>query len=260
MSKRALPILLLACRAVAFGVGGSILLATDAFADQRHFTVVYEATIEEPGEFELESWVTGQIRKGADHSFSEIDFRHEIEFGVIDRLQASIYLADWSHIRSKQSNGFAFSDAALELVYQAYNPEKAPIGLALYEEIEGGDRIFGSESKVIVQRNFGAIVFAYNATLEAVWQGKELAEREAKFEQSFGGSYKVTRSVSVGAEVLHEIAFPEWSHAERPVISGGPNLCIHEGKWWATFTTLAQFTRAHDEPVFQLRAIVGYAF
>jgi hypothetical protein len=251
MSKRALSIFTFFTLSILGGV---------CFADQRHFTFVYEATIEEPGEFELESWVTGQIRKGADHSFSEIDFRHEIELGVTHKLQASVYLADWSHVSSKENNGFAFSDGALELIYQAYNPEKAPIGLALYQEILGGDQIFGSESKVIVQRNIGAIVLAYNATLEAVWQGKELAEREAKFEQSFGGSLKVNRSVSVGAEFVHEIAFPEWSHAERPVFSGGPNLSIHEGKWWATFTTLAQFTRAHHEPDFQLRAIVGYAF
>jgi hypothetical protein len=248
MSKRALSILLLS------------ILGSVCSADQRHFTFVYEATIEEPGEFELENWVTGQIRKSSDHSFSEIDFRHEIEFGVIDRLQASIYLADWSHISSKQRDGFVFSDAALELVYQVYNPEKAPIGLAIYEEIEAGDQIFGSESKLIVQKNLGSIVLAYNATLEAVWQGKELAEREAKFEESLGGSYQVNRSISIGAELVHETAFPEWSHAERPLISGGPNLSIHEGKWWATFTTLAQFTRARDEPDFQLRAIVGYSF
>src|SRR5438132_8334157 len=147
MTKSALSILLLACRAVAFGVGGSIL-ATSSFADQRHFTFVYEATIEEPGEFELENWVTGQIRKGSNHGFDEVDFRHEIEFGVIDKLQASIYVADWSYVSSKKNNGFVFSDAALELIYQIRNPEKAPIGVAVYEEIEGGDRIFGSESKL----------------------------------------------------------------------------------------------------------------
>src|SRR6266446_5872487 len=203
MTKSARSILLLACRAVAFGVGGSIL-ASVCFADQRHFTFVYEATIEEPGEFELENWVTGQIRKGADHSFSEIDFRHEIEFGVIDRLQASIYLADWSYLNSKENNGFAFSDAALELVYQIRHPEKAPIGLAVYEEIEGGDRIFGSESKLIVQKNF--------ATFEAVWQGREFAEREAEFQESLGGSYEVNRRVSAGVEFVHEIAFPKFSH------------------------------------------------
>jgi hypothetical protein len=260
MSKRALSIFTLACRVVAFGVGGSILLATNAFADQRHFTFVYEVTIEEPGEFELENWLTGQIRKGADHNFSEFDFRHEIEFGVIDKLQASVYLTDWSYVRAKQRNGIVFSDAALELVYQVYNPEKAPIGLALYEEIEGGDRIFGSESKLIVQKNFAPVVLAYNATLEAVWQGRELAEREAEFQQSLGASYEVNHHVSIGAEILREIAFPEWSHAERSVISGGPNISVHAGKWWATFTTLMQFTRAHDEPDFQLRAIAGYAF
>src|SRR5713226_4465274 len=208
MSKFWSSILLLACRAVAFGVGGSIL-ATVCFADQRHFTFVYEATIEEPGEFELENWITGQIRKGSDHGFGELDFRHEIEFGVIDKLQASVYVADWSYVSSKETNGFVFSDAALELVYQIYNPEKAPIGLALYQEIEGGDQIFGSESKLIVQKNVGAIVLAYNATLEAVWQGKELAEREAEFQQSIGASYEVNRCVSIGAEILHEIAFPK---------------------------------------------------
>ncbi|HWY50021.1 MAG TPA: hypothetical protein VNW72_00915 [Chthoniobacterales bacterium] len=259
MSKRALSILSLACRAVALGVGGSILGGVCS-ADQRHFTFVYEATIEEPGEFELESWVTGQIRKGSDHSFSEADLRHEIEFGVIGELQASVYLTDWSYVSSKQRNGFVFSDAALELVYQIYNPEKAPIGLALYKEVEAGDQIFGSESKLIVQKNVGPVLLVYNTTLEAVWQGKELAEHEAKFEQSIGASYQVSRCVSLGAEFVHETAFPEWSHAERPVISGGPNLSIHEDKWWATFTTLAQFTRARDEPDFLLRAIVGYSF
>jgi hypothetical protein len=236
------------------------ILGSVCSAEQRHFTFVYEATIEEPGEFELENWVTGQIRKRSDHGFGEVDFRHEVEFGVIDKLQASVYVADWSYVSSKQSNGFVFSDAALELVYQVYNPEKALFGLALYEEIEAGDRIFGSESKLIVQKNVGAIVLAYNATLEAVWHGKELAEREAEFQQSLGTSYEVNRYVSLGAEILHEIAFPEWSHAERPVISSGPNVSIHAGKWWATFTTLAQFTRARDEPDFQLRVIAGYAF
>jgi len=231
-----------------------------SFADQRHFTFVYEATIEEPGEFELENWVTGQIRKGADHGFSEFDFRHEIEFGVIDKLQASVYLADWSYVSSKQRNGLVFSDAALEIVYQIYNPEKAPLGLAVYEEIEGGDRIFGSESKLLAQENLGPIVLAYNATFEAVWQGKELAEREAEFQQSLGASYEFNRNVSIGAEIVHEIAFPKFSHSERPVISGGPNISFHAGKWWTTLTTVAQFTSARDEPDVQVRAIAGYAF
>ena len=236
------------------------ILGTVCLADQRHFTFVYEATVEEPGELELENWVTGQIRKGSDHGFSELDFRHEIEFGVIDKVQASIYVADWSYVSSKENNGFVFSDAPLELVYQIRDPEKAPIGLAVYEEIEGGDRIFGSESKLIVQKNFATVILAYNVTFEAVWQGREFAEREAEFQQSLGASYEVNRRVSAGVEFVHEIAFPKFSHAERPVISGGPNLSVHTGKWWGTLTALAQFTRARDEPDFQLRAIAGYAF
>ena len=249
MNKFTLSILLL-----------SILAALSAFADPRHFTYVYEATIEEPGDVELENWVTWQTRKPSDHRFQEVDFRDEIEFGLTNKLQASVYLADWSYVRSKKEDGFVFSNAAVELIYQIYNPDKDPIGLSVYEEIEGGDRLFGSESKLIAQKNLGSGVLAYNATLEAIWLGKELAEREAEFKQSIGASCELNRHFSVGVECLHEIAFPEWSRGERPVISGGPNVSIRAGKCWATVTALAQFTRATDEPDFQLRAIVGYTF
>jgi hypothetical protein len=238
----------------------SILPAISAFADPRHFTFIYEATIEEPGEVELENWVTWQTRKPVEHGFQEVDFRHEIEFGLTNKLQASVYLADWSYVNSKKEDGFVFSNAALELIYQIYNPEKDSIGLAVYEEIEGGDRLFGSESKLIAQKNFGRYVLAYNATLEAIWLGKELAEREAAFQQSIGASYELNRHFSIGGEFLNEVAFPGWSRTERPVISGGPNVLIRAGKWWATITGLAQFTRAKDEPDFQLRAIAGYTF
>lgn len=238
----------------------SILPAVSCFADPRHFTYVYEATIEEPGDVELENWITWQTRKPADHGFQEVDFRHEIEFGITNKLQASVYLADWSYVNSKENDGYVFSNAALELIYQIYNPEKDSIGLAVYEEIEGGDRLFGSESKLIAQKNFGPLILAYNATLEAIWQGKELAEREAQFQQSIGASCELNRHFSVGAECLHEIAFPQWSRGERSVISGGPNVLIGAGKWWVTVTGLAQFTRAADAPDFQLRAIAGYTF
>jgi hypothetical protein len=237
-----------------------IFPAISSFADPRHFTYVYEATIEEPGEVELENWITWQTRKPADHGFQEIDFRHEIEFGVTNKLQAGVYLANWSYVHSKPSDRVAFSDAALELIYNICNPEREPIGLAVYEEIEGGDHGFGWESKLIAQKNLGPLVLAYNATLEAIWQGKELAEREAQFQQSIGGSYELNRHFSVGVECMHEIAFPEWSRGEHPVISGGPNVLIHARKWWATITGLAQFTRSPDEPDFQLRAIAGYEF
>jgi hypothetical protein len=61
----------------------------------------------------------------------------------------------------KETNGFTFSDAALELIYQIYNPEKNSFGLAVYEEIEGGNQLWGSGTKLIAQKNFGRGVLAY---------------------------------------------------------------------------------------------------
>jgi len=111
-----------------------------------------------------------------------------------------------------------------------------------------------------VQKNLGRLVVAYNATLEAIWQGEELAEREAEFQQSFGASYQINHGLSIGAECVHEIAFPEWSHREDSVVSGGPNVSVKIGKWWTTITALTQVTRVADEPVVQVRVIAGYAF
>src|SRR5438105_8946689 len=182
----------------------SILPAISCFADPRHFTYIYEATIEELGEVELENWITWQTRKPADHGFQEVDFRHEIEFGVSNKLQASLCLAEWSYVPSKQSDRVVFSDAALELIYNICNPEKEPIGLAVYEEIDGGDHRFGSESKLIAQKNLGPVVLAYNTTLEAIWQRKELAERAAEFQQSIGGSDDLNRHFWGGARAGQE--------------------------------------------------------
>ena len=105
----------------------------------------------------------------------QIDFRHEFEFGITDKFQASIYVADWFYARDPQHSGFTYSDSALELIYNLTNPVVDPVGLSIYEEIKAGDRLFELESKLIAQKNFGRWILAYNATLEAVWEGKRAA-------------------------------------------------------------------------------------
>jgi hypothetical protein len=134
------------------------------------------------------------------------------------------------------------------------------IGLSLYQEVEVGYRFFESESKLIAQKNFGRLTIAYNATLEAIWEGHELEEQEGELQQSLGLSYEINPHVFVGAECLHEIAIPEWEKAERPFFFAGPNFSVRSGRYWATLTALAQLTGAGDEPDVQLRAIFGFSF
>jgi hypothetical protein len=160
----------------------SILPPVYCFAGARHFTFIYEAPTSAPGSFESQNWVTW-LRTTNPQRADQVAFRQEIEIGVTDRLQASIYLADWFYENDPAHSGFTYSDSAIELIYNLTNPVIDPIGLSVYQEYKGGDRLFEWESKLIAQRNLGPLILAYNATLEAVWEGKRLTEREGEFQQ-----------------------------------------------------------------------------
>ena len=97
--------------------------------------------------------------------------RHEIEFGVTDNFQASIYVADWNYHSGSpgEPNGVSYTDTAIELIYNFLNPATHFIGLSGYEEIQAGDRHGELESKLIAQKDFGRLVAVYNLTLEAEW-------------------------------------------------------------------------------------------
>ena len=239
-----------------------ILPATPAFAGSRRFTYVYEVTTSPPGDVEIENWITWKTRKPNDRGFDQVEFRHELEFGITERFQAAIYLADWNYHRGMSAGepGFTLDGSAVELIYNLTNPVADPIGLSIYQEFQGGYRRFESESKLLAQKNFGRFVAAYNATLEAEWEGEDLDEREGEFQQSLGLSFEVNPHFLFGAEFVHEIAFPDWSEAEPGKFFAGPNMSFRRRNYWATVTALAQITRAGDEPDFQVRTIFGFSF
>jgi hypothetical protein len=235
----------------------SILPVTAAWAGARHFTYLYEAPTSAPGTVEMENWVTWR-RTTDPERVGQVDFRHEFEFGVTDKFQASVYVADWSYARDSRHSGFDYSDSAFELIYNFTNPVVDPVGLSIYQEIKAGDRLFELESKLIAQRNFGPLILLYNATLEAVWQGEGLREREGEFQQALGASYEISPRISVGVELLHELVFPDWCDGERiRNVFVGPNVSYRRGNWFATITALAQATNTADEADFQLRTIFG---
>ena len=241
----------------------SILWVTSTSAGVRRFTYIYETTTSPPGGFDVETWVTWRTHTSDDRDFDQVDFRHELEFGVTERLQVALYLADWNYHDgfSVDSVGFSYSDSALELIYNLTNPVIDPVGLSVYQEYKIGDELFEWESKLILQKNFGPLIFAYNATLEAVWEGQDLAEREGELVQSLGASYEFSPRVSAGLELVHETVFPEWSgEGDATNVFVGPNVSVRSGWAFMTITALAQATRTADEPDFQMRTIFGVAF
>ena len=144
------------------------------------------------------------------------------------------------------------------MIYNPTNPVDDPIGVSVYGEVEAGDRLIELESKLIAQKNFGPLILAYNATLEAVWEGNELEEREGEFSQAVGASYEISPRISAGIELLHEFVFPEWRDEEKiRNLFVGANLSYRHRNWFVTVTALAQATDTDDEPDLQVRTIFG---
>src|SRR5437879_11869561 len=163
----------------------SILPSISVFGGVRRFTFLYEANTSARGSLELENWVTWRHATGPGR-FDQVDFRHELEYGVTDKLQASIYLADWFYKSDPEHPGSTYSDTAIELIYNLTNPVVDPVGLSIYGELRAGDRLVELESKLIMQKNFGPLILTSNATTDSVWEGRDLDEREGEFSNALG--------------------------------------------------------------------------
>jgi len=231
----------------------ALLLPSICLAGARHFTFVYEAPTSPAGSIESENWTTTRFSDG----FTEANFRHEIEIGITEHFQASIYFANWDYTR-RENRGAHYDSSSLELIYNLTNPVTDPIGVSLYQEIGGGRRALESETKIIAQKNFGPLILAYNLTLEADWEDESLREHNGEIQQAFGASYELSPRVSVGAEMLHEVLLPAWhsSEAENNFFIG-PNASYRGNRWFATVTALAQTTHTEGEADYQVRLIFG---
>src|SRR5207247_8215196 len=124
-------------------------------------TFIYEAPNSAPGSIESENWITWERVTNPKRS-DQIGFRHEIEIGVTDRFQASIYFVDWSYARDSKQSTFNYSDSAIELIYNLTNPVIDPVGLSLYGEISGVAQRFGLEFTPLAKLNGGPLILGYN--------------------------------------------------------------------------------------------------
>lgn len=241
----------------------SLVLSQSASAIERRFAFTYEATTSPKGSVELENWVTWKHRNNKSGPDSDLfQFRHELEIGVTDRLQFSIYGYNWQYDRHDEEGHKArWENSGFEVIYNLSNPTTDFLGSAVYLEALIGEDEFELEGKLLLQKNFGPLTVAYNAILEATWEGEHYNdERNGEFAQSLGVSYDLNKAFSVGAEVLHEIELPDWSDHNDSVVWAGPNASVRFGRMFVTGTALFQVTDVEEEPDFQVRLVTGFDF
>lgn len=243
-------------------ITGLLGIASHAHAGMRKFTHVYEVTTNPKGSVEYEQWVSWKTSKREDSKFDRLDFRHELELGLTDKLQLGIYLVDWRYQdgRSVSNDRVEYRDTAFELIYNLTNPVKDPLGLALYGEAKIGDQLAVLEAKILLQKDFGPWTVAYNAVVEAEWEGSHYEEDIGVFEQTFGVSYQIVPKFLIGGELVHEVEFEDWEETGDHVVYVGPNFSYRAEKWWVTVTPLFQATELEGEADFFTRLIFGIDF
>jgi hypothetical protein len=252
-----------------------------ARADERFFTYVYESEVLPKGAWEFEQWLT--YRKGfpeGDRDFTQHiwDFREEIEYGMTERLSTALYLnfrQDQVVAREmglEDSSEFSFKGISAELKYQLFNPNKQPVGLALYFEPTYNGNEQELEYKVLLSKNFGdKWILAANAVYEQEWEQEEgETKKESVLEFTAGAAYRLTPHWSVGLEGRYHAVY-EGIGLDDHLGTGwflGPNVHYGSSKWWATFTVLPQIAgnpsdggiNRTEHQTFETRLIVGINF
>lgn len=247
-------------KSTLLAVATALLAMPSADAGQRRFAYNYETLTAPKGTIEFENWVTWKHSDlvGGDDA-DQWQFRHEIEFGVTDRFQLALYVADWNYNEDDdEGHQTRYKGTGLEAIYNLTNPNTDLIGSALYGEVVVGEQMVKLEGKILLEKRFGPVSIVYNAVLEAEWEGEDYHEETGEFQQTFGVSYDVTKNLSVGFEALHEIEMPNWEETESGRFFVGPNVSVRAGRFFGTLAWLWQTTHIEDEPDFQPRLIVGF--
>jgi hypothetical protein len=232
-----------------------------ARADDQPFLTLYTTDIDSQGEREVEQWLgwkTGET--GA--SYDDFLSRTELEYGITDDLQASLYHNyEWDRVRlapfpSDTENLVGVSG---ELIWRLLNSDFDPFGMAFYVEPSWNTDEREVESKILLQKNFmnDLLRCAFNINFEDDWDRVPGGwARDSALEFDTGVAYALASELSAGIEFDNERAF------EGPVMGGaaheqasafflGPTIDYEPLPWKITFGAQAQLpwaTSPGDNP------------
>ena len=245
-----------------------LISINNLFADRRYFGRSYLAYTLPRGAFELEVWNTGRIGKDIGYYY-RFQPRFEFEYGVTDRLSASLYFnfdQVTSELNSFSSKPFGFSSSSIELRYSLTNPGEIFIDPALYFEFAYGGDELEYESKMILSRRFDNIITTLNINSEIE---REVLENrnESAFELTGGFMYEVSPIVSLGVEFRHNRVYEGiYTEEESNATFLGPSFNFQGSSFYLTFNFLAQvigspstknnLNLAHHEQ-YEFRTIIG---
>ena len=238
----------------------TVLCTSFAHASSRKTPWLYSPNIMNVGEVEYEQYTTWKTNKQSDSEYSEVRFRHSIEWGVAENLQMAVYFADWRYKKTSEGSDTYFHDVAVEAIWQLQAPTPDDVGIGLYGEIKYGDDFFELEGKLLLEMELDQVNILYNCTLEAEWEGQHLDDDKGVLENAIAVTYAPEPNLTYGIQAIWEIEFPGWSQQSDDVVYVGPSIAWQSEGWWITISPLFQATNVQSEPDLQVRLLFGIDF
>lgn len=233
------------------------LAAPMASACDNPFAYSYLAETLKPGKTEVVQWATARVGRdlgaGYEARYRGFDFRTEIERGLSDNEQLSLYV-NYRYLETPGRDGLRFDGIQVAYMRMLADPDRETWGQAIYIEpgysqISSKDGAlrdeYSLEVKYLAQRNFGAESdWVYAANLVAEAEHKPATDEDAvKLKLTQGLARQLDANWHLGAEVVAEAEWAEMDDFEYAAILAGP--CVRhqsENGFFATLAVLAQVT------------------
>jgi hypothetical protein len=256
----------------------SFLSTSVVFAGEPLFGYTYTTDTTPAGKWELEQWITDRDTQ-AHGEFHHFHFNTEVEYGVTDRLQVSLYtnfMCDndhnnsvagrtegieipSSHNRNSRYQAFRYDGETVEILYRLMSPYTDPFGFAVYVEPELSPTDAGLEFRTIFQKDFldDQLVFALNVWVEFEREkGSNLVDPGSgeipngawadatMLETDFGASYRFAPNWFIGLEARNHNEYGGWTlkheAQDHTAFFVGPDIHYATQSWFFTFSALRQ--------------------
>jgi hypothetical protein len=248
-------------------------------AQDRLFTFTYQSNVLNKGNRELEVWTT--MRNTHENYYRAFDHSLEFEIGLGNKLQTAFYL-NYGYAKGIEAtnnvqtlfseNNYSFAN---EWKLKLTDPVVNPFGSALYFEYTLSSDVFELEGKLIIDKQYGNLVQAFNLTGEYEFKNQFISngnlidvekEKEFTINLNYALAYKLNNHFSIGAEFMNKNVF-EKDELEFSVFSAGPCFSYFNDGFWINLSYLPQindFKTNHLELIsnerMQTRLIFSYAF
>src|SRR5579862_4562157 len=208
--------------------------ASAARADDRKFTYSYEAKTLPKDTWEFEQWATVQTGKDAG-TWNALLLREEIEYGVTDQFNASIYLNTVYQANSgvpgfDNERSFGFDSMSAEFKYRLTDAALDPVGALLYFEPAFSNDQYELEGKLVFSKDVGPLTFAYNFIVEGVLNRADNPAQspqwtwELELTNTFGLSYSFSPRFAVGTEFYDVARYDFFRRESTRADYAGPNV------------------------------------